>query len=65
MSQGTYSGLVTLFLFVAFISGVFWAYSKKRKPEFDAAALLPLDEEDTPNANRPVAFATHKSENAQ
>jgi cbb3-type cytochrome oxidase subunit 3 len=44
---------------------VFWAYSKKRKPEFDAAALLPLDEEDTPNANRPVAFATHKSENAQ
>ncbi len=65
MNQGTYSGLVTLFLFVAFIVGVFWAYSNKRKPEFDAAALLPLDEEDTPNASHPAAFATHKSENAQ
>lgn len=65
MSQGTYSGLVTLFLFVAFIGGVFWAYSKKRKPEFDAAALLPLDEEDTLDASRTQASATHTRENAK
>jgi len=44
MSQGTFAGLLTAFLFVDFIVGVFWAYSSKRKAEFDAAARLPLDD---------------------
>ena len=35
MSQGTFSGLLTVFLFAAFIVGVLWAYSGKRKAEFE------------------------------
>lgn len=54
MSQGTFAGLLTLGLFIAFIGGVFWAYSSKRKAEFDAAARLPLEEDElqNPTANR-------------
>ena len=48
MSQGTFSGLLTAFLFAAFVFGVFWVFSKKRKAEFDAAARLPLDDGPTP-----------------
>lgn len=44
MTQGTFSGLLTVFLFAAFIVGVIWAYSGKRKTEFDAAARLPLED---------------------
>ena len=44
MSQGTFAGLLTVALFIAFIFGVFWAYSSKRKAEFDAAAQLPLED---------------------
>ncbi len=49
MSQGTFSGLLTIALFTAFIVGVFWAYSSKRKAEFDAAAQLPLEDGPPPH----------------
>ncbi len=39
-------GLSTAFLLVAFIGLCFWAYSKKRKKEFDEAANLPFADED-------------------
>lgn len=44
------TGIATVLLFVAFIGGVAWAYSKNRKPEFDAAARIPLEDqsENTP-----------------
>lgn len=35
-------GISTAFLLVAFIGLVFWAYSGKRKSEFDEAAQLPF-----------------------
>lgn len=38
----------TVILFVIFIGIVFWAYSNKRKKDFDEAANLALDEEDNP-----------------
>ncbi|MBE5315691.1 MAG: cbb3-type cytochrome c oxidase subunit 3 [Xanthomonadales bacterium] len=59
MSQGTFSGLLTAFLFVTFIVGVIWAYSSKRKAEFDAAARLPLEDGPAPHGT-----AQRKSENA-
>ncbi len=37
--------LWTLALFVLFIAIIFWAWSGKRKSEFDELANLPLDEE--------------------
>ena len=44
MDIGTVRGLVTLFLMLAFIGLVFWAYSKRRKADFDEMANLPFDE---------------------
>jgi cytochrome c oxidase cbb3-type subunit 4 len=41
---GTVRGLVTLALMVAFIAIVAWAYSKRRRADFDAAARLPLED---------------------
>ncbi|WP_083024281.1 cbb3-type cytochrome oxidase subunit 3 [Vreelandella lionensis] len=47
MDTGTFRGLITLILIFAFIGIFFWAYSKRRKPDFDEAANLPFaDEED-------------------
>ena len=44
------SGIVTAVLLVCFLAGTAWAYSSKRKPEFEAAARLPLEDntENTP-----------------
>ncbi len=48
MSAGTWSGIVTAVLIVLFIGVSVWAYSKRRKSSFDAAARMPLDDEDEP-----------------
>ncbi|MDR0183728.1 cbb3-type cytochrome oxidase subunit 3 [Lysobacter arvi] len=39
------SGIVTTILLVLFVAGWVWAWSPKRKNEFDAAAQMPLDED--------------------
>ncbi len=38
--------VITILAFVAFVGIVFWAYSRKRKREFDEAASLPFKEDD-------------------
>jgi len=48
--------IVTVFALVAFLGIVFWAYSRKRKRDFEAAARLPFTgkdfgEDEKPNAN--------------
>lgn len=45
MTIGIVRGLLTAVLFAAFIALWFWTWSKKRRAEFEAAALLPLQEE--------------------
>ena len=47
MDIGTVRGLITLTLFIAFLALVFWAYSKRRKADFDELARMPL-EDDSP-----------------
>ena len=42
---GTIRGLGTLLVFAAFIGVVIWAYSARRKPSFDEAAMLPFADE--------------------
>lgn len=43
------AGIVTAILLVLFLVGWVWAWRPARKPEFDAAARLPLmDNEETP-----------------
>ena len=39
---------VTLISFAAFLGIVIWAWSGRRKSQFDAAARIPLDEDDQP-----------------
>lgn len=47
MDIGTFRGITTLLIMVAFLGVVFWAYSKRRKKDFDEAKNLPFaDEED-------------------
>ncbi|MCA0395746.1 MAG: cbb3-type cytochrome c oxidase subunit 3 [Proteobacteria bacterium] len=44
------SGIVTAILLLTFVGGWIWAWSPKRRSDFDAAARLPLndDEESAP-----------------
>lgn len=44
MDIGFIRGLVTLLVFVLFIGIAAWAYSAKRKSDFEDAANLPLDD---------------------
>ncbi|MCB1841770.1 MAG: cbb3-type cytochrome c oxidase subunit 3 [Halioglobus sp.] len=39
-------GISTVFMMIAFIGVCIWAYSKKRKQEFDDAANLPFADEE-------------------
>jgi cytochrome c oxidase cbb3-type subunit 4 len=43
-------GIITAILLMCFLAGTAWAYSGKRKAEFDEAAQMPLDDrmENTP-----------------
>jgi cytochrome c oxidase cbb3-type subunit 4 len=45
MDIGTFRGVLTAILMALFIALVFWAYSRHRKPDFDAAARLPLEDD--------------------
>jgi cytochrome c oxidase cbb3-type subunit 4 len=46
MDIGTFRGLITGVLLSLFVWLVFWAWSKARKADFDAAARLPLEEDE-------------------
>ncbi|WP_230408955.1 cbb3-type cytochrome oxidase subunit 3 [Zooshikella harenae] len=47
----TLRGLATVFAMIAFLAVCFWAYSSKRKKQFDEAANLPfMDEFASPNS---------------
>ena len=44
MSTGVLSGIVTAILIVAFLGGVAWAWSGRRKQDFERAARMPLED---------------------
>jgi cytochrome c oxidase cbb3-type subunit 4 len=46
LTMGTFRGIVTAVLLGLFVSLVVWAWSKARRPAFDAAARMPLEDED-------------------
>jgi cytochrome c oxidase cbb3-type subunit IV len=54
---GILRGVVAGVLLIAFMALWIWAYSARRRPAFDAAAALPLEEdgsgEDLPAGERP------------
>jgi cytochrome c oxidase cbb3-type subunit 4 len=45
MDEGTIRGLFTLVMLVAFLALVAWAWSKRRKADFDKLARMPLDDD--------------------
>ena len=45
MDINTIRGLLTVVLMVAFIGVWIWAWSKRRKQDFDETAALPLEED--------------------
>ena len=47
MDIGTVRGLITLALMLAFVGLVIWAYSKRRKADFDEMAQMPFRENPT------------------
>ena len=46
MDLGTVRGIVTGILLVSFIALIAWAWSRRRTESFDAAARIPLEDED-------------------
>ena len=48
MTSGTLSGVVTAVLIVLFVGVCIWAYSSRRRAQFDEAARMPLEEGDAP-----------------
>lgn len=45
MNAVTFQSIWTVVAFVFFVGIVFWAWSSRRKNEFDEAARLPLDDD--------------------
>ncbi len=56
MDIGTVRGLLTLAILVLFLAIWAWSWSRKRQPDFDAAAQLPLEDDNGP----PVANENEK-----
>lgn len=50
MDIGTLRGVLTALLLLLFIGVVAWAYSRRRRADFDKAASLPLEDDTRPPA---------------
>lgn len=62
MDMGTFRGLLTLVLLMAFLGITWWAYSKRRKKEFDEAANLPFADDDEGLPNRDHRAFKHEAD---
>jgi cytochrome c oxidase cbb3-type subunit IV len=51
-TMGILRGLATLLAMIGFVGVCAWAWSRKREQTFDAAARLPLEEEDQRGVRR-------------
>ncbi len=52
MDAGDWRGIFTIIMFVLFIGICLWAWSSRRKADFDEAAHLPLDDEPSATENK-------------
>jgi cytochrome c oxidase cbb3-type subunit 4 len=52
MDAGEWRGVFTIIMFVLFIGICLWAWSGRRKADFDEAAQLPLDDEPPATENK-------------
>jgi cytochrome c oxidase cbb3-type subunit 4 len=61
MDINTLRGIMTILLMVAFIGVCLWAYSGRRKKDFEDASNLPFDDEDI--AQRTLTTSTERKDN--
>lgn len=52
MDLGDIQGLWTLIALAVFIGVVIWAWSSRRKKDFDEAANIPFDEDDSDDGKK-------------
>lgn len=64
MDAGTWRGLFAVVMLVLFIGLWAWAWSGRRKPVFDAAARLPLEDSAAPDAADAQGSATRERTSA-
>lgn len=60
MEFATLHSILTVILFVGFVSFVIWAYSKKRKKDFEEAANLVFDDEPESTKQKPKQESEHE-----
>ncbi|MBZ9539271.1 cbb3-type cytochrome c oxidase subunit 3 [Modicisalibacter tunisiensis] len=46
MDIGTFRGVMTLLIMIAFLGVVAWAFSRRRRDDFDEASRLPFADDD-------------------
>ena len=46
MDSSVYQGVMLILMLIGFLGIWAWAWSRKRKPHFDEASMLPLEEDD-------------------
>lgn len=51
MDQGTLQGIGTILALVAFLSVCWWAFSSRKKKDFEEAAQLPFSDEKESSQN--------------
>lgn len=61
MDLPTLRGLFTLILMVAFVTIVIWAWSGKRRKDFDEAARLPLEDDQPSSGTKRTGEARKES----
>ncbi|WP_043528076.1 cbb3-type cytochrome oxidase subunit 3 [Litchfieldella xinjiangensis] len=60
MDMGTFRGILTLLLLIGFLGIAWWAYSKRRKTDFEEAANLPFADDDDELQNRGARPSSNK-----
>jgi cytochrome c oxidase cbb3-type subunit 4 len=56
----TFSSVMTVVMLVVFLGIVAWAYSGKRRAQFDEAARVPFDDDATPGHDYPNGTVREK-----
>jgi cytochrome c oxidase cbb3-type subunit 4 len=53
MDAGTWRGIFTALMLLLFVAVCIWAYSGRRKADFEEASRLPLEEDEQEDRTRP------------
>jgi len=60
MDQGTMQGIGTIFAMTAFLAICLWAFSQRKKKDFDEASRLPFDDNELKVLKRDASESCNK-----